>query len=145
MKLIILGTMLLILANSAFSQQKNSIPILTKQDYGKKSKHQKTAAYIFLGAGAGLITTAIIIEPFYDFSKVGNTLMMPPPDYTNKTIFFITGLAAMVVSIPFFINSSKNKKKATTFSFRTEKIPAILQQSKMYHSYPALSLKINLQ
>ena len=144
MKQIILGAMLLILANSAFSQQNNHSPVLTKQDYGGKSKHQKTVAFIFLGAGTGLITTAIFIQPFYDFSKVGSTLMMPPPDYSYKTIFFITGLASMVASIPFFINSSKNKKKATTFGFRMEKAPSALQQSFVYHSYPALSLKINL-
>ncbi len=88
MKKIIIGGILLILANSAFNQQTNPTPILTKQDYGKKSKQQKTAAFIFLGAGAGLITTAIIIEPFYDFSKVGSTLMMPSPDYKYKTLFF---------------------------------------------------------
>ena len=141
MKQIILSAMLLILANSAFSQQNNPSPVLTKQDLLKKSKHQKTTAFIFLGAGTGLITTAVIIEPFYNFKKVGSTLMMPPPDYTYKTIFFLTGLASMVASIPFVINSSKNKKKAAGVSFRMEKVPVVQQQSLVYHSYPAFSLK----
>ncbi len=133
--------MLLILANSAFSQQNNPSPVLTKQDLLKKSKHQKTTAFIFLGAGTGLITTAVIIEPFYNFKKVGSTLMMPPLDYIYKTIFFLTGLASMVASIPFVINSSKNKKKAAGVSFRMEKVPVVQQQSLVYHSYPAFSLK----
>ena len=141
MKKNIVGCMLLMLATSAFSQQTSSSPVLTKQDYGKKSKHQKTTAFIFLGAGTGLITTAVIIEPFYNFKKVGSTLMMPPPDYTYKTIFFLTGLASMVASIPFVINSSKNKKKAAGVSFRMEKVPVVQQQSLVYHSYPAFSLK----
>lgn len=144
MKPIILVAILLILARSAFSQQNNPSPILTKQDYGKKSKQQKTAALLFLGAGTGLITTAIIIEPFYNFRKVGSTLMMPPLDYTYKTIFFLTGLASMIASIPFFINSSKNKKKAAGVSFNMEKIQTVQQKSLVVHSYPALSLKINL-
>lgn len=144
MKKIILGIMLLMLASAAFSQQNNPLPDLIKQDYLKKSKHQKTTAFIFLGAGTSLITTAFIIEPFYNFKKVGSTLMIPPPDYTYKTIFFLTGLASIVASIPFFINFSKNKKKAAGVSFNMQKNPAVQQKSLVVHSYPVLSLKINL-
>ncbi len=51
----------------------------------------------------------------------------------------------MVASIPFFINSSMNKKKAAGVSFNMEKIPAVQQKSLVVHSYPALSFKIHLQ
>ena len=144
MKKILFGSMLLILTNSSFSQQNNPSPTLTKQDYGKKSKHQKTTALIFFGAGPGLITTAIIIEPLYNFKKVGITLMMPPPDYTYKTIFFITGLASMVASIPFFINSSKNKRKAASLSINNQKIQTLQKGSFTDKFVPVVRFTISL-
>ena len=144
MKKILFGSMLLILTNSSFSQQNNPSPTLTKQDYGKKSKHQKTTALIFFGAGAGLITTAISIEPFYNYKKVGTTLMMPPPDYTYKIIFFITGLASMVASIPFFINSSKNKRKAASLSINNQKIQTLQKGSFTDKFVPVVRFTISL-
>ena len=144
MKKAILFPLLLIISATSFCRQTNNETAPTNDSYIQKSKQQKTGAFIFLGAGAGLITTAISIEPFYNYKKVGTTLIMPPPDYTYKIIFFITGLASMVASIPFFINSSKNKRKAASLSIKNEKIQTFQNSSFACKFAPAVHFKISL-
>jgi hypothetical protein len=86
--------------SAAYSQQADSLKILTKEDYLKKSKQQKTAAWVLLGAaGLGI---AVAAPGDVDFSTLG-------------TIVIAAGLAT-VSSIVLFIASSKNKKKANSFS-----------------------------
>lgn len=96
-----------------------------------------------LGGGATLVLTGIIIPKgeLIHSSWLDDT-------YKNdgiKGAFELTGIVSMLGSIPLFIASSKNKKKAASVSFKMEKIPAFQQRSFVYHSYPALSLKIGIQ
>jgi len=135
MKKIIICTMLLITATSTFSQQTNPYPTLTKQDYLKKSKHQKIAARTLVGVGGSLVFLGSIKFNFAgSYDEVNNS---------RSTVFLVTGLAAIGTSIPLFIASSKNKKKAADVSFSMEKAPHIQQGSFVNHSYPALSFRIN--
>lgn len=135
MKKIIMGTILLITANATFCQQNNPSPILTKQDYMKKSKHQKTAGWILMGGG--ILSTAL-------GSGRTNPDNISGGDNSRSTVFLVTGLTAIGVSIPLFIASSKNKKKAADISFRMDKTPQIQQGSFVFRSYPAISFRINL-
>lgn len=78
----------------------------------QKSKKQKTAAWIMLGGGTitGLVGSLVAARGLFDF------LMLQPDDADKKIglagILIITGGAAMFGSIPFFIASGKNKRKA---------------------------------
>ena len=142
MKKIIMGTMLLITANATFCQQNNPSPILTKQDYMKKSKHQKTAGWILMGGGATFLLTGIVI-PKGALTHSG----FLDDTYKNdgiKDAFDLTGIVSMLGSIPFFIASSKNKKKAASLSFKNEPIPKLQKNSFVYRTIPALTLKIYL-
>jgi len=135
MKKIIFSTMLLIIATSTFSQQTNPSPTFTKQDYLKKSKHQKIAAKTLFGVGGVLVMLGSIQFNFAgSASEVNNS---------RSTVFLVTGLAAIGASIPLFIASSKNKKKAADVSFRMEKSSQIQQENFVYRSYPALTFRIN--
>ena len=62
MKKIIICSLLLVLTNVTFSQQKIPSPTLTKQDYVKKSKSQNTLAYVFLGTGIIMAASGIVIN-----------------------------------------------------------------------------------
>ena len=139
MKKIIILTMLLIIATTTFSQQTKPSPTITKQDYLKKSRHQKTAAWIVLGGG--LLSTGLGSIRFKPNDTWGGGNDQPT---TGSTVFLVTGLAAIGASIPFFISASKNKKKAADVSFRMEKAPQIQQGSFVYRSYLALSFRLNL-
>ena len=125
---------LLILANSIHSQPGNPPAALTKQDYLQKSKHQKTAAWIFMGSGIGLTILGISEDKSNDGLS----------ENSGKTVAIVTGLAAVSVGTTLFILSSNNKKKAETISFRMEKAPLIRQGNFVYRSYPALSFRLNL-
>ncbi|MBK9571022.1 MAG: hypothetical protein IPO53_14660 [Chitinophagaceae bacterium] len=106
---------MLILANAIYSQQSNPTVTLTKKDYLQKSKHQKTAAWILAGGGS---LCAMLGTIQFNFAGSDGEV-----NNSTGTVFLLTGLAAIGASIPFFIASSKNKKKAADISFRMEKGP----------------------
>jgi len=134
MKKIITCIALLIVANSIYSQENNPSPALTKKDYLQKSKNQKTAAWLF--TGGGIVITGLGIKDADEYG--GNS------ESSRKTILIVTGLATVAVGITLFISATTNKNRAESLSFRMENAPVIRQGSFVYHSYPALSFRLNL-
>jgi hypothetical protein len=135
MKKIILFAMLLIMSASSFSQQINPSPTLTKQDYLKKSKNQKTTAWVLLGGGAAFILIGDLI---------GNSKESSFSDAGTGVVIAGVGALSMLGSIPLFIASGKNKRKAMSMSFKNELIPQLQNGSFVNRAVPALSLKISL-
>jgi hypothetical protein len=137
MKRIATICLLLIIATISFSQQNNPSPTLTKEDYLKKSKNQKTAAWILLGSGtiAGFVGLTQLNFAGSDNGEVNNT---------PGSVLFFTGLASVITSIPFFNASKKNKKKAMTVSFKNETAPMIQQKSFTHKTIPSLTFKVGL-
>ncbi len=134
MKKIIICLALLIVANSVYSQQTNPSATLTKKDYLQKSKNQKTAAWLFMGGGIGLSILGFHAETRLDDNSKNS----------SRGVAIVTGLAAISVGTTLFIAATKNKERAESLSFRIEKAPQLQQGSFVYHSYPALSLRIRL-
>ena len=153
MKKIILYTLLLVIPTATFCQSTpNDIPAI-KTDYLKKSKNQKTAAWVLLGGGFALTTTSILLATPKVTEDYGNALVgifstepAPQNNYTAENILLITGTASMLASIPFFIASKKNKRKAMGMSanIKMENARMIQYQSFVQTSYPAIALKIKL-
>lgn len=156
MKKIIFCFLLMVITTATFSQQNNPSPSLTKHDYAKKSKSQKTAAWVLLGGGftiatIGALTSlpkagedigyAILIIPN---ALTGNLQPEPQNNYTAQTILLIGGLTSMLTSIPLFIASGKNKTKALSLSFKNEPSLQFLKSSFVYRAIPSLNLKIQL-
>jgi len=56
----------------------------------------------------------------------------------------IIGGTAALASIPFFIISSKNKRKAMSMSFKNQMIPQLQINGFAYSAIPSVNLKINL-
>src|SRR4051812_5284378 len=117
MKKIIISPMLLAFAITSFGQietTSNQVPMQT--DYLKKSKTQKTWAWVFLGTGVALFTGGMIAH----YNHVNNINTWDDPakgiesafGYDEYTAIAAAGLLIAGGSIPFFIVSSKNKKKA---------------------------------
>lgn len=102
------------------------------QYYSKKNKNQKTTAWIMLSGGfvltvggLAVISKELLIDPWTgeEVNPIGGEIMG------------YAGLASMAGSIPFFIASGKNKKRAN-ISLQQQKITMgnkISQQSN-YHS-----------
>lgn len=136
MKSIIICLLLAIVANSAYSQQTTPAKTLTKQDYLKKSKNQKLAAWLFLaGGGTAIALGARDVDP-----------VLSNAEETRSTALIVTGIATLSISTTLFIASARNKKKAEgmTFNFKMEKAPVIQQGGFAYSSYPAVSLRLKL-
>lgn len=130
MKKAILFTALLIISTSSFSQQTESTQPLTKEDYLKKSKSQKTAGFVLLGIGVACIAIAAPGDVSFG--------VLP--------VLVIGGAGAAVGSILLFSAASRNKRKAMkmTASIDAKKIPNVSSSGILYNSYPAISFKIKL-
>jgi hypothetical protein len=117
--------LLALTTSTLFSQQ-----ALIREELLKKSKSQKTAGFILLGAG---VTTLIIIS-------AGDT------EFDAVGPLFIGGTAAVLGSIPLFIAAGRNKRKANkmTGSIGLQQAPAIELAGIRYRSYPVLSLQFAL-
>lgn len=129
-----------------FAQPTKPSPTLTKQDYLLKSKHQKTAAWILLGGGTVLTGIGIGVGLNEATTTYVGILTFNPPKKTSSTgaVLFITGLAAMAGSIPLFIASGRNNRKAMSMSFKNETTPLLMKQSVVYRSIPTFTLKLTL-
>jgi len=109
MKKIILYTLLLVFPVAAFCQSTpNDLPTI-KTDYLKKSKNQKTAAWVLLAGGFALSTTSVLLASPKVTEDYGNIFVgvfsgepIPQNNYTAENILLVTGTAAMLGSIPLF-------------------------------------------
>lgn len=108
----------------------------------QKSKNKKKVAWIMAGGGATFILAGSII-PRGEIKRY-NVIF---PEYKNdgiKASFLLTGALSMLGSIPFFISSHHNKKKAASLSFRNERVQQINKSSLAYGTIPGISLKFKL-
>ena len=124
-------SLLLIISVMAFGQQDPIfVPGTTKQDYLKKSKNQKRAAWVLLGVGSlSVVAGSIEVNPNYGES--------------NRPYLGIGGLVTAVASIPNFIAAARNKKNAMRLSFNNYRVPHIRKNNFVYSSIPSLSLQVS--
>ena len=122
---LILTAFLIVNTFSASAQE------MSKQDYLDKSRTQKTTAFILLGSSAAMIGTGIYLYNFQD-------------GYIDVLVLYSVGFWTWVASIPFFVSSSKNAKKAAQLGFRNEPIHMPKYASNLSRSVPSITLKIPL-
>ena len=134
MKKIIVFTLLLMVSVVSFSQPNTETPKV-KADYLQKSKNQKTTAWVLLGGGAGFILVGTLI---------GNSKEASFSDAGTGVVLGGIGALSMLGSIPLFIASGKNKRKAMSMSFKNEMVPQLQKSSFVNQLVPSLSLKISL-
>lgn len=128
MKKIMIYFLLLAMPAASFCQKTNDSVPAVKTDYLTKSKNQKSAAWVLLGGGTALIGAGFLI---------GDSKNSTFDDAATGAILGGIGVLSAIGSIPLFIASGKNKRKALNMSanFRIENAT---------NSYPAIALKINL-
>lgn len=122
---------------SLFSQKTEPTHQLSKQDYLRKSKNQKTAAWILTaGGGAMVVTGLVFISSNWDYFEsegIGTGLL-------------IGGAAAVTGGIILFNASKKNQQNATrsaiALNLKWENVKLIRNVTLKNNFYPALSLKI---
>ena len=129
MKKLITFVLLVVVSIATFSQKNNPAPLLTKQDYLQKSRNQKTAAWILRGSGAVLFIPGIIWATT-SIDSVG-------PD-----ILLVAGGACILTSVPLFMASRKNKRRAMTMSLNWQQ--SIQKKDLVKTAIPSLALQIRL-
>ena len=137
MKKTFIFTMLLILSVTSFSQQTIPSKPITKSDFLQKSKKQKTTAWVMLGGGASLVLIGDLI---------GNSKNSSFDDAGTGVILGGIGVLSMLGSIPVFLASGKNKRRANAMSasIKMEKTEVIPGNGWVHGAYPSLAIKISL-
>lgn len=115
--------------------QVNATLEFSKDYYLQKSKKQNTTGWILLTSGAVIGIIGIV-----GFSK--SDFLESNSDADAYGILMLGGALSGLGSIPFFINSGSNARKAATLSINNQ--PIILQNggSLVLSPQPSLSLKI---
>lgn len=135
MKKIFIFLMLLLFTIRAFGQEIPSTEF-SKEYYLEKSKKQKTTGWVMLGSGAVLTIVGIIgFSSTWDDSSYSST--------DAYGIMAVGGPLICLGSIPFFISSGNNAKKAATLSFNNQPILMPQQGLLVQNSHPSLALKID--
>jgi len=135
MKKTFIFLILLLFMAKGFSQTTPSTPF-SKEDYLQKSKKQKTAGWIFLAGGTALTVVGVIgFSSTYDDWDDNST--------DAYGYLMLGGPLIALGSIPFFISSGSNARKAATLSLNYQPILVPNQGSLVQNSQPSLSLKIN--
>jgi hypothetical protein len=149
MKKIIISSMLLAFATASLGQQGAPKQHWTETGYYKKSKKQKTAAWIFTGVGtAGLIVTlaADASQAVEGGLTTVFSLGMVEPEYKSYTVPYLLSAACVISGIYLFVASSKNKKKAraTSVFINMERVPVLQQAIIRNQSFPVMGVRISL-
>ena len=136
MKKIMIYFLLLVIPAASFCQKTNDNVPAVNTDYLQKSKNQKTAAWVLLGGGTVLIGTGFLI---------GDRKESTFGDAATGAVIAGIGVLSTIGSIPLFIASGKNKRKAMKASafMKMETVPLLQKQSFIQNSYPAFSVNIN--
>lgn len=114
---------------------------LTKQEYLKKSKSQKTAGRILLGGGGILIGAGLLTNLS---NGLGNLFVEESQKNSSGDIFTVLGVISIAGSIPLLISAGKNKRKALSLSVKNQP-SQVLQNNRLYTKMtPSLTLKIDL-
>ncbi|MCW3092613.1 MAG: hypothetical protein JWP81_3682 [Ferruginibacter sp.] len=133
---------------SSFAQETSeaSKTLLTKEDYLKKSKSQKTGGLVSLIGGGTLFLIGAVVAT----NDLSNDLDNLFTDNTSTnhdalvSVLIITGGAAMLGSIPLFKAANRNKRKAYALSVVNDMAPRFQGSTVCYKWVPSISLKINL-
>jgi len=127
--------------------QAEKLSLMSKADYLKKSKNQSTAAWVLAGGGVVMVSAGAIIGLNDATEAIGSIFSGETKEPSDAgPILFYSGAAAMLGSIPLFIASSRNKRKANSMSafLKIETRPLLQKSSFIKTSYPAVGVKINL-
>ena len=108
-----------------------------------KSKNQRTTGYVLAGGGAALIISGIIVGNGDDNNNDPNELDFGP-NFDVGIWLLGGGLVSGLASIPFFIGSTNNARKAATISINHQKIIIPQYNSQLKVVQPAISIKISM-
>ncbi len=135
--------MLLVLATVSFAQQ--VAPKNSREYFSLKSKKQKKAANILLIGGAACVAIGLLIPK----GEVTDPGFIFTTEYKNdgiKGTFAGVGILSMLSSIPFYLLSAKNKRKANaaTVSLNNQQVLFPQKNVFVFKTQPAVTFTLKL-
>lgn len=138
-KFILVISVVTALAESGYCQADTLSPKINSgyisYQYLIKAKNKKTAAWICLGGGITLTTTGFMLastKAVVDFKHQAIISKAPTSNYVAETVLALVGVAGITASIPLFIASANNSKKATlmiTLQTTAKGLPPIVSKN----------------
>lgn len=134
--------LLLTLATTSFSQHVEPAPVQPATNYLRKSKTQKTFAWILTGVGVTAVTIGLLTQDYVD----AFTSIAEEKNRSSPAVYTVGG-ACIAGGIVLFVASSKNKRKASAMNafLRMEKITEPRISIAGNKRYPALGLRLRWQ
>ncbi len=140
MKILCLLMLMIMFSNPSFSQNIDQDQRLTQNDFLKKSKNQKTAAWIATGVGTTIFAVTVFAAasippyPTYGEDEVESTGTVPA----------VIGLACIAAGGYLFFASARNKRKAraATVFLDIENAPMLQYTSINKQSFPVLGVRV---
>ena len=139
MKSIMLCSAFFILALHGYSQENKPDLQLTSEQYLRKSKNQKTTAWVLFGVGTTAIVGGIAVSSGGqdELTTTLNTAFIGAP-------LMLLGLTLDVISIPLFVSADKNKKRAmeASTSIKFEEVPSWSGSAVRQSNVPTLAIQV---
>ena len=117
---------------------------LTRADYLRKSKSQKTAAWILLGSGVGMAVAGLSIFKLDYSIGWGDDPTPSHVDNTGSELLLLGGLAGIISGSIMLSSAHKNKQRAAALSFSNQRIPLLQQNGIVSKMQPTIRLRIPL-
>jgi hypothetical protein len=148
MRKLMVATLLWLMALGAAGQQLDTTRVAVPQlDYLKKSRVQKTTAWIVLWAGAAGLFTTLVVDGTEDLVvSIDNAFGGPPKKDKSYAGYYAGSVALMGSSIFLFSAAKHNKQKALEAGayLKLEEAPKVQGSSLTYKSYPSVGVCVPL-
>jgi hypothetical protein len=133
--------MLVVFAAVSFAQQ--ITPKKSAEFYSARSKRQKKAANIMLIGGAACLAIDLLI-PRGEVTQQGFIFTTQYKNSNIKADFASVGILSMLGSIPFYLLSGHNKRKAkaATVSLNNQKVLIPQQNVFLLKTQPGVTFKL---
>ena len=111
-------------------------PVPSKEYYLQKSESQKTTGWILLGGGTAMVVVGVIVAvndnpgPYDIYGS----------NFETGSFLMGAGLIADLVSIPFFISSGQNARRAAKISLHRQRIEVPGQNGFSLRMQPTVTL-----
>ena len=140
MKKIIVLSFLLAFTAYSYGQQSAPKQHLTDTEYYKKSRKQKTCAWVSTGVGASILLVTLFAD------ALSTAVTLGQGKATGTTAPYLIGAACVTTGVVLFVASGKNRKKANAVSafINMEKAQVLQRTLIRNHSFSAIGLKISL-
>lgn len=137
MKRIILLLAVTLLTASSFSQVQDTVLIKVRENLLLLSRRQKSTAITMLVSGSTMMVAGLVLIDQRD-KKNSNS-----PLYDLASFVFYAGVTVDLISIPFFISSAKNTRRAASIGLGN--LPLLFPQHNtlITRVVPVISFKIS--